>query len=320
MITVKRTAAVCISLVVHGLTLAMITVGVLIIYAAPGFLPAWLLGGLFAGLGILLFPRPRRLPADAEMLTPSSAPETYGVARRVAEAVGARPPAAVTVRDLAVACEYAEVGWWRRPVLVVGLPLWLVLSPRERVVLLALTCAERSGHDLLVSGALWTLAQWRGSMSGGGPLKKRDEAHTYVVGVLAGFAPPGSYQAAGTLGLVVGAVIGWPALLLERLLLRLTRERDGRTVRRPGMVTEAEATRLAGLMRDRYFLAPVQAAVLRGASAAEIRQAALTRSDQQDEDTSAGERSLLDPAASAAIDEELAVQYARAIRGFGLIS
>ncbi|MFC4530989.1 M48 family metallopeptidase [Sphaerisporangium dianthi] len=293
--------------------------GVLIIYSAPGFLPAWLLGGLFVALGILLFPRPRRLPADAEVLSPSSAPETYGVARRVADVVGARPPSAVAVRDLAVACEYAEVGWRRRPVLMVGLPLWLVLSARERMALLALTYAQRSYHDLLVSGALWTLAQWRGSMSSGGPLKQRDEAHTYMVGVLAGFAPSGSYQAAGTLGMVVGAVIGWPALLLERLLLRLTREHDGRTIRRgvPGIVTEAEATRLTELMRDRHFLVPVQAAALRGATVAELREAALTRSNPPDGDTSA---SLLDPASSATIDEELTAHYARAIRGFGLIS
>ncbi|WP_248964591.1 M48 family metallopeptidase [Sphaerisporangium perillae] len=324
----KKITAVFVSLVVHGITLMFIVLGASIIYRSPGFLLAWAVGGLLIAIGALLFPRPRRLPADAEVLARSSAPELYGVARRVAEAVRARPPAAVAVRDLEVASEYVRVGWRLRPVLVVGLPLWLVLSARQRVVLLARTYTKKDDHGLLMSGALWTLAQWRESlMSGGGPLELREEAHNRLVISLGAEAPRGSYQAAGTLGRVVGYVLGWPALLLERALLWLARPGDGRDVQAgpaplEGVATEAEAARLTELIEGRRFLAPVQAAALRGATISEIRESTLARAGDLDERAATarqGER-LLDPASSAAIDEELSAHYARAVRGFGLIS
>lgn len=322
----KNIAAVLVSLAVHALTVMFIVLGVSIVYRSPGFLLAWLVGGLLVAIGALLFPRPHRLPADAEVLARSSAPEMYGAARRVAEAVGARPPAAVAVRDLEVASEYVEVGWRRRPVLVVGLPLWLVLSARQRVVLLARTYTSKKDHGLLVSGALWTLAQWRESLASGGALEQREEAHNRIVMSLGAEAPSGTYQAAGTLGQVVGYVLGWPALLLERALLWLTRSHDGQALRpRPapidGVATEAEVTRLTELIEGRRFLAPVQAAALRGATISEI-QSTLAGSDHLDESaatTPRGER-LLDLSSSAAVDEELSPHFSRAIRGFGLIS
>ncbi|MDH2427969.1 hypothetical protein [Sphaerisporangium sp. TRM90804] len=294
----------------------------------PGFLLVWLVGGLLLVIGVLLSPRPRRLGGNAEVVERGSAPELYGVAERVAGAVGVRPPVAVAVEDLAIGAEYPLVGWRRRPVLVVGLPLWLVLSARQRVVLLAKAYTEERGDDLLVGGALWTLAQWRESLMSGRPLARRGETHIYMATVLGAAAPRGSYDAAGTLGQVFGKMLGWPVLLVERALLRLTRADDGPARRDParlrGVVTEAEVARLEELVAARRFMAPLQAAVLRGATVPEIRRsvpAGVTGSGVDGEGGATrleGER-LFTVGASEAVDVELARHYSRAVRAFGLV-
>ncbi|MFC6082285.1 M48 family metallopeptidase [Sphaerisporangium aureirubrum] len=316
---VKKVAALTLSLMVHGLTALLILLGGWIILWNPDFLLAWLGGGLIIAIGVLLFPRPRRLRADAEVVDRSSAPELYGVAERVARAVGTPPPVMVAVEDLSIGAQYVRVGWRRRPALVIGLPLWLVLPARQRVVLLAKAYTDETGDDILISGALWTLAQWRESLMSGGTLAKRGETHIYMATILGAAAPRGSYDAAGTLGQILGRVMGWPALLVERLLLALTRTPSSRSRSTPtrlqAVTTDAEVTHLTEMMESRRFLAPLQAAALRGATVQEIRRAAPVL----EEDPRPDRRELLPQPASDAIDGELSRHYSRAIRAFGLI-
>lgn len=75
-------------------------------------------------------------------------------------------------------------------------------------------------------------------------------------------------------------------------------------------------------MSSGRYLAPIQAAALRGESVSNIRQGALTRSRLSDDGvlTSAPGSELLGAQESALIDEELHRHYTRAIGGFGLIS
>jgi hypothetical protein len=320
---VKKVAALVLSLGVHGLTLLLILLGAWVVSLNPDFLVTWLLGGLLVSIGVLLFPRPRRLPAGAEVVERSVAPELYGVAERVAAGVGVRAPETVAVEDLSVGAEYVLVGWRRRPVLVIGLPLWLVLTARQRVVLLARAYTGESGGDVLISGALWTLAQWHESLMGGKTLAKRGETHIYMATVLGAAAPRGSYDAAGTLGQVLGKVMGWPALLLERLLLALTRTDDAPAphhdpARLHAVASDAEIARLAEMLDSRRFMAPLQAAALRGATIPEIRRSAQVLEDDLDAPRS-GRDDLLLPATSEVIDTELSRHYTRAIRAFGLI-
>lgn len=324
----KRIAAFLLSLAVHAVTLGCLVFGVVTVWRHPAFLPSWLLGAIFVAIGVLLRPRVRTLPRDAELLDPGSAPVLYGVADRLADQVGVPRPALVAVRDLTVETGYQRVGLRRTPVLVVGLPLWLALSPRQRAVLLAGAYAE-AGADvgIVVEGALSTLAVWRESLLGTGPLERRHEAHMEITRELAGWGPDAGYEAASTLGRAIGRVFGWPVLLLERLLTRLARRENARTaeqarerVRRAA--TDEELRELGELMAGGSYLAPMQAAVLRGESVGQIRQDALTRTRLSDDGvlTSAPGSPLLDAADSAAIDAELERHYARAVGGFGLIS
>lgn len=323
--SVSRAAALLLSLFVHALTLAFMAVGCWIIWANARLAVFWLIGLLLIGIGVLLLPRARRLPADAEVLGRSAAPELYAAAERVARAMGVEPPETLAVCDLAVATEVLRAG--RRRVLLIGLPPWLVLSPRQRVVLLARAYAAEPDDGRIVGGALAGLAVWRESLLRGKEAPGRSDVHTRIGATLGSAGTPsGAYAGMGTMGRGLGAVLGLPVLALEWALTRLVQAARGdaaaeelqRVLR---VATDAEPAELDGLLRDGRFLAPVQAAALRGQSAAEIRAAARDRTDAGDRaDTPAPEDGLLTAGASERIDAELSGHFARAIKGFGLIS
>lgn len=316
----KRIAAVVLALAIHALTLGFVVGGGWLIVAHYDFLPAWLVGGFLLAIGVALRPRLGRLPDDAEVLPRSEAPELYGMAERVASAVGVRRPAKVAIMDLLVGARYERIGLLRTPVVTIGLPPWLALAPRQRAALLAKACAAASNGDgLIVEGAKATLAEWRHSLFGAEPLTKREEAQVQIATSLGAMAPSSGYEAAGFLGRILGRVFGWPVLLAERALTKLT---SGKAQPVITAVPSAELEELDELMSTGRYLAPMQAAVLRGESVATIRQDALTRARLSDDGvlTSAPGSDLLGAAESARIDVELHAHYVRAVRGFGLIS
>jgi hypothetical protein len=304
---VKRLLALLLALLVHLMTLAFLVLGAWTILAHADSLLAWLLGGLCLAIGWVLRPRLARLPADAEALERDSAPELYAVAERVAD----------------------RVGLARTPVLVVGLPLWLALPPRQRVTLLASAYARvPTGDEFIVGGALDTLEAWRDALMEAGPLRVREEAQTRITAASLGVAdqPGTAYEVAGFFGRLLGRVLGAPVLLMRYALSRLARAAEPRTRERRQALTRrvASASEQAELeeLRSGGYLAPMQAAALRGESAAAIRQAALARSRLTADGVlaAAPHCELLGTRESERIDDELQAHYARAIRGFGLIS
>ncbi|MEO3871426.1 M48 family metallopeptidase [Nonomuraea sp. B12E4] len=325
----KRASALVLALVVHLLTLGFAVLGGWAILAHSGFLLAWLLGGLCLAIAWTLRPRLDRLPADAEVLDRASAPELYAVAERVADRAGVKRPAKVAVRDLATRTRYGLVGLSRTPVLVVGLPLWLALPPRQRVALLATAYARMpTGAERIVSAALYTLDAWRDALLRAEPLQARQEAQDKLVGSSLGPVehPGTAYEGMGAIGRMVGRVLGWPLLLVHITLTRLARGDEERAERR----RRAQALRvsperdLAGLEAQAAggYLAPMQAAALRGESVSSIREAALARFQLTDDGVldSAPDSDLLGIRESGLIDGELSAHYTRALRGFGLIS
>ncbi|TMR07923.1 hypothetical protein ETD86_49985 [Nonomuraea turkmeniaca] len=325
----KRLPALLVALAVHLMTLGFVVLGAWTILTRADSLLSWLFGALCLAIGWVLRPRLGRLPADAEVLDRDSAPELYAVAERVADRVGVKRPRKVAVRDLATETRYDRVGLPRTPVLVVGLPLWLALPPRQRVTLLATAYARvPTGEELVVSGALDTLEAWRDALMEAGPLRVREEAQTRITAASLGVAdqPGTTYEVAGFLGRLVGRVLGGPVLLVRYVLRRLarvgkprTRERQeglARRVASPAELAELEELKAGG------YLAPMQAAALRGETATAIRQGALARSRLTADGvlTSAPHCELLGTRESERVDEELTSHYARAIRGFGLIT
>ncbi|MEV4394729.1 M48 family metallopeptidase [Nonomuraea sp. NPDC049607] len=326
----KRSAALVLALLVHLLTLAFLALGAWVVLTNLGSLVAWLVGGVSLAVGWALRPRLPRLPADAEVLDRAAAGELYALADRVADRARVKRPRKIAVRDLATETVYDHVGLPRTPVLVVGLPLWLALPPRQRVALLATAYARTPvGEELIVDGALYTLAAWHDALLGSSaPLKVREEAQAAIArSSLGPIDQTGTtYEAVGAIGRLIGRVLGGPVLLVEYALTGLARAGRPRTEERREaiarrVVSEHELAELRDLAAGGY-LAPMQAAALRGESVTAIRQGALTRHQLTDDGvlTSAPHSELLGTAGSALIDEELTRHYTRAIRGFGLIT
>ncbi|MFG2072558.1 hypothetical protein [Nonomuraea maritima] len=319
----RHLSALALASVVHLLTLAFAAVGAWAVLREPGSLVSWLVGVPALAIGWGLRPRLGRLPADAEVLDRSIAPELYAAAARVADRVGVPWPEKIAVRDLATRTCYERVGLRRRPVLVVGLPLWLALPPALRVALLATAYARLpTGGERMVGEALTTLETWRDALlEAAKPLRARQDAHTAITASsLGAVGQPGTtYEVAGLLGRLLGRVFGGPVLLARYALARLDGADEPRARARQRALAlraapERELDRLEELAADGGYLAPMQSAALRGLSAAAIRQDALARSGSCDS------AELLDAAGSELIDRELKACYSRAIGGFGLIS
>ncbi|MEU6710653.1 M48 family metallopeptidase [Nonomuraea sp. NPDC046802] len=325
----KRLLAVVLALMVHLLTLGFVVLGGWTMLTTPDSLLAWLLGALSLAVGWVLRPRLGRLPADAEVLDRAEAKELYALAERVADQVGVKRPSKVAVRDLTPHAGYDLIGALRVPVLVIGLPLWLALPPRQRAALLATAYARLpTGEERVVGGALYTLDAWRDALMEAGPLRVREEAQTSITAASLGpMDQPGTtYEVAGFFGRVIGRVLGGPVLLVRYVLARLSRSGEERAEQRRRALarraaSEAELSELKELASSGY-LAPMQAAALRGESASAIRRDALARFRLTDDGvlTSAPHSGLLGTRQSELIDEELLGHYTRAIRGFGLIT
>ncbi|WP_214326858.1 hypothetical protein [Nonomuraea sediminis] len=320
----KRPLALVLSLAVHLLTLAFVLTGGWLVAAHASSFLAWLAGGFLVAIGWFVRPRLGRLPADAEVLDRSSAAELYGTAGRVAERIGVRGPARIAVRDLATDARYERMGLLRTPTLVIGLPLWLALTPKQRVTLLAKAFADvPTAEERTVETALGTLGEWREGLLGAGPMTVREEAQVKIAEASLGIAAsPGGYEATSFLGRIAGRVLGAPVIAVEFALRRLARAGESRTearrrARALRLVSERELDELDRLMATGGYLAPIQAAALRGESVQQIRQGALERSSVL---TAGGDGELLALAESDRIDDELLKHYTRAIRGFGLIS
>ena len=326
----KRIIALVIAVLVHALTLAFVVLGGWTIVANSASALGWLGGGILAAVGWVLRPRLGGLPADAEPLTRTATPELYGAADRVADRIGVKRPARVMVSELAMDTRYARSGPLRGPVLVVGLPAWLALSPRLRVALLARAYANTAtGEELAVRGALSTLAEWRAALAGSQPLEARDDAQTKIAASSLGGVGHTStgYEALSLLGRIIGRVLVLPVLAVEYLLARLSREGEGRAqerrrTRASRAATPAELTELEDLLATGRYVAPMQAAALRGESVPSIRQSAVARSLRAENGALVAPpgSELLGAGESDRIDDELLGHYTRAIRSFGLIT
>lgn len=92
----------------------------------------------------------------------ADAPVLFDLLDQVAAEVGARPAHAV-IADGRWNASYASVGWWRRRVVTLGLPLWDALSPDQKVALLGHEFAHGvngdARHGVVVGTSLASLAR-----------------------------------------------------------------------------------------------------------------------------------------------------------------
>ncbi|GHE37029.1 peptidase, M48 family protein [Streptomyces vinaceus] len=156
-------AAFALSLLVHGVTVMLVVAGVLLIVLGwdTGVQPV--VGALMLGLAVVLRPRPARLPKHAPVLYRADAPRLFELIDEVGAAVGTAGVHAVVVTPGANA-SVTTYGLRGRRVMELGLGLWEVLAPQERVALLGHELGHFAHGDtrrgLVTHGALRALDTW----------------------------------------------------------------------------------------------------------------------------------------------------------------
>ncbi|MGN9786591.1 M48 family metallopeptidase [Nonomuraea sp. ZG12] len=158
----SRTTGYALAFVVHLLAPAFLVTG---IYLIAGLTVGGILFGLVAlDLAWLLRPRPAPFPASAVPLTRSDAPHLYALIDGIGVALAAPRTDLVAISG-EVNASFRAYGRRRRRLVEIGYPLWLILTPEERVALLAHEMAHsRNGdarHGLVVGSALRSLHELR---------------------------------------------------------------------------------------------------------------------------------------------------------------
>ncbi|MGW5259979.1 hypothetical protein ACWEQG_03340 [Microbispora sp. NPDC004025] len=273
-----------VSAVVHAVTAALLAGGVLIVAGWKGNVIGWLCGSVPIAIAIWTRPRTIRLPDGAEEVTRAEAPALFEAADRIAGAVGAAPPAAIYLHDRLFQCACLRPGLRRRPVLLVGLPLLLTLTPRERAGMLGAELARDvsgdPGRGLLVPSALATTREWRHALTGVRVDRYRDYGDPLLD---MRSTVPGGRMASQAIGKITGWVLAWPLFLAELALRRLVSAQSQHAVYYADQVaaravsSRAVAEYADALTTAESRLTPVMAAARRGETAEEIRRAVLSR-------------------------------------------
>ncbi|MFI6293683.1 M48 family metallopeptidase [Nonomuraea sp. NPDC050790] len=201
-----RAASYAAALLVHLLTLALVGAGIWLV-TRPGFIGIILGAGAF-GLAWLMAPRPGKLPQGVP-LGRTEAPELFRLVDEIATALRAPKPDTVVVTG-EVNAEYGTYGLRRRRFLMLGYPLWLALTPQERIAVLGHEIAhsvnQDARHGLVVGSALGALAELHETV-------RMDGDHL-------------------TFGKIVVAplrlVVGWFHTVLERITYRATQRAEYR--------------------------------------------------------------------------------------------
>ncbi|MCM2412179.1 M48 family metallopeptidase [Streptomyces sp. RKAG290] len=154
--------ALALALAVHGVTAALIVGGLLLVVLGWGTaLP--LLGALCLVLAFALRPRFGRLPEHGPLLLRGDAPELFALIDEVAAAVGTTGVHTVAITD-EVNASVSTYGIRQRRVLTVGLGLWEILTPQERIALLGHELGHYANgdarHGLVIGNALQSLGAW----------------------------------------------------------------------------------------------------------------------------------------------------------------
>ncbi|MFJ4889028.1 M48 family metallopeptidase [Streptomyces sp. NPDC088788] len=154
--------AYALALAVHAVTLAVAGAGIgFLIRGWGGF--GMVPGTLFLALAWSLRPRLPRLPTDVPVLHRADAPELFTLVDQVAVVVGTRGVDAIAV-DSSINASVVTYGIGGRRLLTLGLPLWEILTPQQRIALLGHELGHYSNgdtrHRRVVATAYRSLVTW----------------------------------------------------------------------------------------------------------------------------------------------------------------
>ncbi|MEU5717970.1 M48 family metallopeptidase [Streptomyces sp. NPDC020403] len=161
--TLPALCAYALACAVHGVTLALVVGGVwCVVYG-------W--GGLGMPFGLFLLflawtlrPRLPRLPTEGPVLRRGDAPALYGLVDDIARVAGTRGVDVIAI-DTGVNASVTTCGVRERRLLTIGLPLWELLTPQQRIALLGHELGHYSSGDtrrgIVLATAYRSLTAWR---------------------------------------------------------------------------------------------------------------------------------------------------------------
>ncbi|MGC5568496.1 M48 family metallopeptidase [Streptomyces sp. FR-108] len=156
-------AAYLIALTVHGVTVALAVGAVWFLVTGWGG-AGMVLGLVLAVLTWTLRPRFSELPDDRPLLTRTDAPALFSLIDEVAVVAGTRGVDTVAV-STELNASVTTYGIRGRRLLTIGMPLWEILTPQERIALLGHELGHYSNgdtrHGLIIGNALRSLSTWR---------------------------------------------------------------------------------------------------------------------------------------------------------------
>ncbi|MCG8920603.1 M48 family metallopeptidase [Actinokineospora sp. PR83] len=165
--TVAAWSAAAVAGLVHLFTLALAVSAVALVAVRGIGVFQVATAAVLLGLAVLMRPRLGRVPPLAHVLDRESAPTLFAATDQVAEALGGRPVWRI-VLTADFNAGYTAVGPLRRPVLLLGHPLWNLLDQGERLALLGHELAHGVNGDtrrgLLVGSSVGSLRELHGAM------------------------------------------------------------------------------------------------------------------------------------------------------------
>ncbi|MCF3181329.1 M48 family metallopeptidase [Streptomyces polychromogenes] len=155
--------ALGLALLVHGVTMALAVAGVLLVVLGWETVVQPIGGAVLLVVAFVLRPRMHGIPQAGPVLYRADAPRLFELIDDVAAVTGtAGVHAVVIVADFNAAV--TAYGWRRRRVLVLGLGLWEILTPRERLALLGHELGHFANgdvrHGFLICQAMRSLSLW----------------------------------------------------------------------------------------------------------------------------------------------------------------
>lgn len=149
--------------ITHAVTVAFLVGGIILLWVGwPNF---WIiLGGLIA-IAIAFVTRPRipKLPDD--LIPRAELPALYGLIDDICARLGHKPIKGVRI-DHSFNASYLVAGWGRHSIITIGLPLFSVLQPNEKVALLGHEIGHGVNGDnsrgMLIGSAIDSLDTWYG--------------------------------------------------------------------------------------------------------------------------------------------------------------
>jgi Zn-dependent protease with chaperone function len=172
-----RTLAV----LVHCSTILLVGVGIWFLIARPS-VTLVVVGVLLLAIAVVLRPHIERLPAHTPLFDRPAAPELFAMVDDIARTVGTRSVNRIGV-DGDFNASVSVYGIRGRRLLMIGMPLWVVLSPDERVALLGHELGHLVNGDLRHGALVWSAAESLRSWSY--LLRPSGRGNDWLVGIFA---------------------------------------------------------------------------------------------------------------------------------------